>query len=306
MIYDSVLEMIGNTPLVRLHKIVPEGAAEVLAKVESKNPGGSIKDRAALQMVIEAERTGILRPGGTIIEPTSGNTGIALAMVGAARGYRVILVMPDTMSVERQSLMKAYGAQILLTPGELGMQGAVDLANNEAEKFGYFLPDQFSNPANPLAHVLTTSEEILRDTEGQLDAFVAAIGTGGTTCGIAAALKKRVPEVRVIGVEPASSPLLSGGVAAAHKIQGIGANFIPDNYRAESVDEILCVSDQDAFQMARRMAAREGILVGISAGANIAAALEIAIRLGPEKRVVTVLPDTGERYLSTELFKEEL
>ncbi len=305
MIYDNILETIGRTPLVRLQHLVDETSAEVLVKVEAVNPGGSIKDRPALSMILAAEAEGILSPGGTIIEPTSGNMGIALAMVAAARGYRAILVMPETMSEERKALMGAFGAELLLTPGEEGMQGAVNRAAQEAETNGYFMPYQFENFANSEAHAESTAAEILEDTENRLDSFVAGVGTGGTVSGTGAELKRHLSAVEIVAVEPLSSPLLSGGAAGSHAIQGIGANFIPGIYRKDVVDRVIPVSDEDALRTAREMAKREGILCGISSGANVFAALETARRLGPGKRVVTVLPDTGERYLSTNLFRKE-
>lgn len=305
MIYNNILETIGNTPLVKLNSLKLKGRADIYAKIESRNPGGSIKDRAALYMIKDAEEKGILKKGGTIIEPTSGNTGIALAMAGATLGYKVILVMPETMSKERRKLMKAYGADFILTPGALGMKGAVDEAARLAKENGYFQPDQFNNPANVKAHVETTAEEIIRDTEGKIDAFVAAVGTSGTLTGIGRVLKAKVPNVRIFGAEPASSPVLNGGNAAGHKIQGIGTNFVPGNYDSEVAEEIIDIKDEDAFEGARYLAVNEGILAGISSGANLTAAINVADRLGEGKMVVTVLPDTGERYLTTALFGEE-
>lgn len=301
---ENILEMIGKSPLVRLHSMVEEGWAEVLVKVESTNPGGSIKDRPALAMILEAEKQGLLKRGDTIIEPTSGNMGIALAMVGATRGYKVILVMPETMSLERRKLMLAYGASILLTEGSKGMQGSVDEAVRLSEEQGYYMPYQFENPANARAHFDTTGPEIYEETGGRVDAFVAGVGTGGTVSGVGGYLKMRNPEILIAAVEPEASPVLRGGEGAGHGIQGIGANFVPGIYDSKVVDEVLGVETEDAVAYARRLAREEGILSGISSGANVYGALQLAKRLGKDKVVVTVLPDTGERYLSTELFNE--
>lgn len=295
----SILDLIGQTPLVRINRVVPEGAAEVWAKLESFNPGGSVKDRIARAMIEAAERDGKLSPGGVIVEPTSGNTGIGLAMVAAAKGYRCILVMPDTMSVERRMLLKMYGAELILTPGSKGMKGAIEKAKElVAENPNYFMPQQFENPANPEIHMRTTALEVLEQTGGNLDAFVSGVGTGGTVTGVGAVLKEKVKDVKVFAVEPVKSPVLSGGQPGPHKIQGIGAGFVPSVYRADVVDEVIQVEEVDAFRMAGRLAREEGILVGISSGAAFSAALEVAKRLGAGKRVVVVLPDTGERYLS--------
>ncbi|MGI5869292.1 MAG: cysteine synthase A [Kiritimatiellia bacterium] len=302
-IYGNVGELIGGTPLVRINKM-NDGGAEIVAKLECFNPASSVKDRAALFMVDAAEREGKLKPGGLIVEPTSGNTGIGLALIAAIRGYKLVLTMPETMSVERQKILKAYGAAIVLTPGDLGMQGAVDKAVEiQAKTPGSFIPQQFDNPANAEAHRRTTAREILRDTGGRVDAFVACVGTGGTLSGTGEALKAEVPGVKVVAVEPDASPLLSGGKAGPHKIQGIGANFIPKNYNPAVVDQIETVSAEEAGETARRAATMEGLLIGISSGA----ALAVALRLGrkPEyegKRIVALLPDSGERYLSTWLF----
>ncbi|MBO8141845.1 MAG: cysteine synthase A [Firmicutes bacterium] len=296
---DGALDVVGGTPLVRLRRVVPEQAGEVWAKLESVNPAGSVKDRIARAMVAAAEADGRLSPGGTIVEPTSGNTGIGLAMVAAARGYRLVLTMPDTMSAERRQLLSTYGAELVLTPGAEGMQGAVERARAIAEEIpGAFMPQQFENPANPEIHRLTTAREILDQTRGRIDAFVAGVGTGGTITGVGEVLKANVPGVRVIAVEPAGSPLLSGGRPGPHRIQGIGANFIPKVLNRAILDEVITVTDRDAYRMMGRLAREEGLLVGISAGAAVHAALKVAVRLGPESRVVTVLPDTGERYLS--------
>ncbi len=302
---EDILQLIGNTPVVRLRRVPAPGSATIWAKLEGFNPGGSVKDRIALSMVEAAERDGRLRPGGTIVEPTSGNTGIGLAMVAAARGYRLILTMPDTMSVERRALLRAYGAEIVLTPGAEGMSGAV--ARAEAlvrENPDYFMPQQFKNPANPQVHRETTAQEILRQVPGKVDAFVAGVGTGGTITGVGEVLKALWPDVRLVAVEPADSPVLSGGKPGRHKIQGIGAGFIPDVLRVDLLDEVIPVTYEAARDTARRLAREEGILAGISSGAAAWAALQVAARLGEGKTVVVVLPDTGERYLSTGLFDD--
>jgi len=301
----SITELIGRTPLVRLNRISDESGAEVLGKLESFNPSGSVKDRIGLAMIEAAERDGRIAPGRTtIIEPTSGNTGIALAMVAAARGYDMVLTMPDTMSIERRTILKAFGARLVLTPGADGMRGAVARALElAAEGDDAFVPQQFENPANPEVHRLTTAEEIWADTGGEVDAFVAGVGTGGTLTGVGEVLKERRPGALVVAVEPADSAVLSGGAPGPHKIQGIGAGFVPKVLDTEVYDEIVKVSADDAFAAARDLARQEGVLVGISAGANVWAAGQVARR--PElqgKVVVTVLCDTGERYLSTPLF----
>lgn len=306
-IYSSILETIGNTPLVELRKMAAGLPARVLAKVESFNPAGSVKDRIGLAMIEAAEREGRLVPGrSVIIEPTSGNTGIGLAMAAAVKGYRLILTMPASMSLERRKLLAGLGAEIVLTEPSAGMQGAVDRAQELAEALpDSFIPNQFGNPANPEAHRRTTAEEIWRDTDGQVDVFVAAVGTGGTVTGVGQVLKRRKPEVRVVTLEPAASPVLSGGEAGPHGIQGIGANFLPEVVDLSVVDEILLVTDEDAKETSRAMAREEGILAGISAGANAWGALQVAAR--PEmagKLVVFVVCDTGERYLSTDLYPE--
>jgi cysteine synthase A len=293
------LELVGNTPLVRLNKLPKPGGAMVLAKLESLNPAGSVKDRIAVAMIDDAERRGLLKPGSTIVEPTSGNTGIGLAMVAAVKGYRLILTMPDDMSVERQRLLSRFGAELHLTPAIEGMTGAVyaatELVRTHPE---YFMPQQFENPANPEIHRQTTVREILEATDGHLDAFVAGVGTGGTITGVGEILKEKLPGVRVVAVEPAKSPVLAGGRARPHGIQGIGASFVPGVLNQAVIDEIIPVKDEDAIAVAKRLTREEGILVGISAGAAAFAACLVAERLRPDQVVVTVLPDTGERYLS--------
>ena len=299
-------ELIGNTPLVRLNRITEDVQAEVLAKLESFNPVGSVKDRVGVAMIAAAEAKGLIKKDTVIIEPTSGNTGVALAFVCAARGYKLILTMPDTMSAERRQLLSIFGAEVVLTPGAEGMTGAIKKAEQlAAENPDSFIPQQFKNPANPEIHRVTTAEEIWRDTDGKVDILVAGVGTGGTITGVAEAIKSRKPEFKAIAVEPADSPVLSGGKPGPHKIQGIGAGFIPDVLRTDLIDEIIKVTAENAGRMARRLAKEEGILAGISAGAATWAALEVAKR--PENRgklIVVILPDTGERYLSTWLFQE--
>jgi cysteine synthase A len=301
---DSVLELVGRTPVVRLRRLLPRGAAVVWAKLERYNPAGSVKDRIALAMVEAAEREGVLRPGGVIVEPTSGNTGVGLAMVAAVKGYRLILTMPDTMTAERRSLMRAYGAELVLTPGEQGMQGAIAEAEALVSKHGYFMPQQFKNPVNPEAHRRTTAAEILLAV-GHLDAFVAGVGTGGTVTGVGQILKDALAGVQIVAVEPSGSPLLSGGSPGKHSIPGIGAGFVPDVLDPGVLDEVIRVEDADAWQTARRLAREEGILAGISGGAATWAAIEVARRLGEGKVVVTILPDSGERYLSTGIFDQD-
>ncbi|HEX8407310.1 MAG TPA: cysteine synthase A [Thermoanaerobaculia bacterium] len=303
-IYDSITELIGNTPLVRLNRVVPEGIAEVVVKLESFNPLSSVKDRIAISMVEEAERAGELRPGSTIVEATSGNTGIGLAFVAAAKGYKCTLVMPDTMSVERRKLFEALGATLLLTPGPKGIKEAQRVAGEYAEKTpGAWLSRQFDNPANLKVHRETTAREVIRDTDGKLDGFVAGVGTGGTVTGVGEVLKKELPHVLVGAVEPVESQVLRGGTHSPHKIQGIGAGLIPSIYNADVVDRIYDAKHEDAVSYARRLAKEEGIFVGISSGAVTWAAIELAKELGPGKRVVAVLASTGERYLSTPLFE---
>ena len=304
-IYSDITWTIGNTPLVRLNRIAEGLHADVLAKVESFNPMGSVKDRIGLAMVEDAEREGKIKKGTTVIEATSGNTGIALACVCAARGYKLILVMPETMTVERRKLLKALGAELVLTPGTEGMRGAVNKAEQMAadDPALYFLPQQFQNPANPEIHRRTTAEEIWRDTDGKADVIVAGVGTGGTITGIAGVIKKRKPAFKAIAVEPAESPVLSGGTPGPHRIQGIGAGFVPDVLRPELVDEIIKVTGDNAAATARRLAKEEGILAGISSGAAAYAALQVASRAEMKgKTIIVILPDTGERYLSTDLF----
>lgn len=303
-IYDSITELIGNTPLVRLNRVAPEGAAEVVVKLESFNPLSSVKDRIAISMVEDAERRGELRPGSTIVEATSGNTGIGLAFVAAAKGYKCALFMPDSMSVERRKLLQALGAELVLTPAPLGIKESQRRAEEYAERTpGAWLSRQFDNPANTKIHRETTAREIIRDTHGGLDGFVAGVGTGGTVTGVGEVLKQELPKVVVAAVEPIESQVLKGGAHSPHKIQGIGAGIVPSIYRADVVDRIYDVKFDDAVAVARRLATEEGMFVGISAGAVAWAAFELAKELGPGKRVVAVLPDTGERYLTTALFE---
>lgn len=303
MVYNSVLELIGNTPMVKFQG-GEKGTADIYLKIERSNPGGSIKDRAALFMIENAEKNGKLKAGDTIIEATSGNTGVALAMIGAIKGYRVIIVMPDTMSVERQRLMSAYGADLILTPGKQGMSGSVEKAKALTVDNGYFMPGQFINRANVEAHYRTTAEEIWRDMEGRVDVFVAGVGTGGTISGVGKRLKELNPEISIVAVQPEKSPVLTGGEPSSHGIQGIGANFIPQIYDHEVVDQVISMREEDAREKTLQLARQSGILAGISSGSNLAAAIKVAESLRPGKRVVTVLPDTGERYLSTDIFKK--
>jgi len=303
MVYNSVLELIGNTPMVKFQG-GEKGTADIYLKIERSNPGGSIKDRAALFMIENAEKNGKLKAGDTIIEATSGNTGVALAMIGAIKGYRVIIVMPDTMSVERQRLMSAYGADLILTPGKQGMSGSVEKAKALTVDNGYFMPGQFINRANVEAHYRTTAEEIWRDMEGRVDVFVAGVGTGGTISGVGKRLKELNPEISIVAVQPEKSPVLTGGEPSSHGIQGIGANFIPQIYDHEVVDQVISMREEDAREKTLQLARQSGILAGISSGSNLAAAIKVAESLKPGKRVVTVLPDTGERYLSTDIFKK--
>jgi cysteine synthase A len=301
-IHDDILGTIGNTPMVRLSRFAP--GATVVAKLESFNPMHSVKDRIGVAMIAEAEKNGLLKPGGRIVEPTSGNTGIGLAMAAAARGYKLVLTMPDTMTVERRKILAALGAEIVLTPGDKGMSGSIEKAKElKAQNPDWFMPMQFENPANPKIHRETTAQEIWKDTDGKVDILVAGVGTGGTITGCAEALKKKKPSIKVVAVEPAASPLLSGGKAGPHKIQGIGPNFIPKILKRELLDEVLPVTNDEAFAAARELASKEGIFAGISSGAAVHAARLVASR--PEnkgKMVVVIVPDTGERYLSTELW----
>lgn len=301
----SPLDLIGGTPVVRLNRIPGESSAEVWGKLEAANPGGSVKDRICLAMVEAAEREGKLKPGATIIEPTSGNTGIGLALVAAVKGYRLILTMPDTMSEERRSLLKAYGATLILTPDTKGMHAAVQKAEEIlAEHPEYFMPQQFSNPANPEAHRRTTAAELLEQFP-RIDAFIAGVGTGGTISGVGAVLREKMPAAKIYAVEPAASPVLADGDPGFHKIQGIGAGFIPDNLDLDVYDDVIAVTDADAADYTRRLAREEGLLLGISSGANCWAAVQVARQLGPGKTVVTVFCDTGERYLTTDIFTGE-
>ena len=303
-IAQDITKLIGRTPMVRINRLVGPESAEVVAKLESFNPAGSVKDRIALSMIEDAEARGLIKPGDTIIEPTSGNTGIGLAMVAAAKGYRLILTVPENMTDERKALLTLFGAELILTPASEGMSGAVRKAEELARLHGYFMPQQFNNPANPEIHRRTTAREILEDTDGKLDAFVAGVGTGGTITGVGEVLKEKMPWVRIVAVEPARSPVLSGGKPGPHGIPGIGAGFIPAVLNLEVIDEIITVKDEDARETMLRLIREEGILAGISSGAAMWAALQVAKRLGPGKRVVVVLPDTGERYLS--LFQERI
>jgi len=304
MIHQNVLETIGRTPLVRISRLVGKDDATLIAKLESFNPCGSVKDRIGLSMIEAAEKDGSLKPGMTIVEPTSGNTGIALAMVAAVKGYKCVFTMPDTMSLERRALLKYLGAEIVLTEGSKGMKGAIEKAQELVEEFGYFQPLQFDNPANPEIHRKTTAEEIIRDLGNlKLDFFVAGVGTGGTITGAGEVLKKKYSNKNV-AVEPKDSPVLSGGSRVLIKIQGIGAGFLPRIYNPENVDEIIGVSNEDAISTSQRLAREEGILAGISAGANVFAALSVAKREGRGKVVLVIVPDVGERYLSTDLFKD--
>jgi len=304
-IYNSIAETIGNTPLVRLNNITKDVGAEILGKLESFNPGGSVKDRIGYSMIKDGEEKGILKPGGTIIEPTSGNTGIGLALIAAAKNYKLIITMPETMSIERRKLLELLGADIVLTPGDKGMKGAVEKAEELTKTTkGAFMPQQFKNPANPKIHKETTAEEIWNDTDGGVDILVSGVGTGGTLTGVSQVMKERKADFKAIAVEPFDSPVLSGGNPGPHKIQGIGAGFVPDVLDTGLIDEVFKVKNEDAFSTSRLLAKEEGILAGISSGAALYAALEIGKR--PENKgkvIVVILPDTGERYLSTELFK---
>lgn len=304
-IANNIAELIGATPMVRFNRIVNSSIAEIIAKLEYFNPGGSVKDRICLSMIEDAEKKGILKPGSTIIEPTSGNTGIGLSMISAVKGYRCILTMPETMSLERIYILKSYGAEVVLTPGTDGMSGAIKKAEELVKKIpNSFMPQQFKNPSNPEVHRRTTAQEILKSTDGVLDAFVAGVGTGGTISGVGEVLKKHNSQIKIFAVEPKNSAVLSGKQAGPHKIQGIGAGFIPEILNRQVIDEIVTVEDNDAFRTAQRLAKEEGLFVGISAGAATWAALKVAQDLGKGKRVVVVLPDTGERYFSIHQYFE--
>ncbi|AGL02378.1 cysteine synthase A [Desulfoscipio gibsoniae] len=303
-IFNNVLEIVGHTPVVRLSKVINGCGAQILAKLEMVNPSGSAKARAALGMVVAAEKAGIIQPGTVIVEPTSGNQGIALAMVGAVKGYRVIVVMPDSMSEERRKLARAYGAEVVLTPAAEDVDGAVQKAREIVKQIpGAWMPDQFTNPDNPAFHEQTTAKEILEQVDGDIDAYVAGVGTGGTLTGVARVLKDKFPKIKVYAVEPKKSAVLSGGEPGRHGIQGIGDGFVPANLDLSLVDAPFAVSDEDAFNMTRRLAREEGLLVGFSGGAAVHAAVTVGRKLGPGKTVLTILPDTGERYLSTPVFE---
>lgn len=302
---NSIAELVGQTPIVKLNRIVDENSADVFVKLEYMNPGSSVKDRIALAMIEAAEESGALKEGATIIEPTSGNTGIGLAMIAAAKGYKAVLVMPDTMSMERRNLLRAYGAELVLTPGAEGMNGAIRKAGELANEHGYFMPQQFQNPANPEIHRKTTGKEITEQIGDQLDAFISGIGTGGTISGAGEVLREKYENIKIYAVEPTDSPVLSGGKPGPHKIQGIGAGFVPEILNTEIYDEVIQVSNDEAFEYARRAAKEEGILGGISSGAAIFAALKIAKELGKGKKVLAILPSNGERYLSTPLYQFE-
>lgn len=300
---ENITQIIGNTPVVKLRNVVDEDAADVYVKLEYQNPGGSVKDRIALAMIEKAEKEGKIKPGDTIVEPTSGNTGIGLAFVCAAKGYKAVFTMPETMSSERRNLLKAYGAELVLTPGSEAMKGAIKKAKELKEKYGYFEPQQFENPANPEVHALTTGPELVEQFEGkQIDAFLAGVGTGGTLSGVGKVLKEKYPNVEIVAIEPEGSPVLSGGEPGPHKLQGLGAGFVPDTLNTNIYDSIIKVGNETAMETSRRVAKEEGILAGISSGAAIYAAIEKAKELGKGKTVVTVLPSNGERYLSTPLY----
>jgi len=304
-IANSIAELVGQTPIVKLNRLVEENSADVYLKLEYMNPGSSVKDRIALAMIEAAEENGNLKPGATIIEPTSGNTGIGLAMIAAAKGYKAILVMPETMSLERRNLLRAYGADLVLTPGTEGMNGAIRKAEELAQEHGYFMPQQFNNPSNPEVHRRTTGKEITEQIGDQLDAFVAGIGTGGTITGAGEVLREKYKGIKIYAVEPTDSPVLSGGKPGPHKIQGIGAGFVPSVLNTEIYDEVIQITNDEAFEYARRAAKEEGILGGISSGAAISAALKVAKQLGKGKKVLAIIPSNGERYLSTPLYQFE-
>lgn len=299
MVYDNIIDVIGKTPSVKLNRIIEEDMAQLYVKLEYFNPSGSVKDRAALGMIRHLALQGKLPQGATIVEPTSGNTGIGIAMIGAAKGYRVVLTMPDTLSVERRKMLAAYGAELVLTPGAEGMKGAIEKAQKLAEQEGYIMLSQFDNPANPEIHQYTTAMEILEDFSN-LDAVVLGVGTGGTISGVGTGLKNAMPQIQIIGVEPSTSAVLQGGEPSPHKIQGIGAGFVPSNYRKDVVDQVISVDEKDAYAITGRLAREEGIFVGISSGAAVWAALQIAKKLGKGKRVLAIAPDGGSRYLSIE------
>ena len=300
-IHENVLELIGDTPMVRLKKLPEKGSADIIAKLEKFMPGGSVKDRIAFNMIEQAEKKGLLKPGAVIVEPTSGNTGLGLAIVGAVKGYHVILTLPESMSQERIQVLQAFGAEVVLTPAKDGMVGAVEKAREiVATTKNAFMPQQFMNPDNPAMHRKTTAREILRDTDGKIDAFVAGVGTGGTITGVGEVLKKHNPKIRVVGVEPKTSNVLSGGKPGPHMIQGIGAGFVPEVLNREILDEVIAIDDHEAWDMAKRLSKEEGLFVGISSGAACLAALKVAKQLGPGKTVVTLFPDSGEHYLSME------
>lgn len=303
-IVNNVSELIGETPIVKLHNIGTENSAEIYVKLEYFNPGSSVKDRIANAMIGQAEIDGLLKPGGTIIEPTSGNTGIGLAMVAAAKGYKLIVTMPETMSKERRNLLSAYGAEIILTPGTKGMKGAIEKAEELVAKHGYYMPQQFNNKANPRVHAASTGKEIISQMSDGIDAFVAGIGTGGTITGVGRVLKEHDKNIKVYAVEPEDSPILSGGSPGPHKIQGIGAGFVPNVLDTEIYDEVLKITNEEAFSAARHLAKTQGILGGISSGAAISAAIKIAAKLTKDQKVLAILPDNGERYLSTALYEE--
>lgn len=301
MIYNSILDLIGNTPIIRLNNLVDKDSAEVYVKLEKYNLGGSVKDRSALGMIEKAENEGLLKKGSIIVEPTSGNMGIALAMIGRLKGYKVIIVMPDSMSKERRDLIKAYGAELILTDGEEGMNGAIEKAKELSKKDNYFMPQQFENLANSEKHYNTTSEEIYNDLK-DLDVFIAGVGTGGTVTGVGSKLKEKIKDIKIVAVEPSNSPVLSGGRAGAHKIQGLGSGFIPEIYNSEVIDEVVNVSDEDALKMTKLIAKKEGILLGISSGASIYVALEMAKKLGKGKKILAMAPDGGEKYISMGIY----
>ena len=301
MIYNGILELVGKTPVLKVNSLVDENSAEVYVKLEKFNPGGSVKDRAALGMIEKAEKEGLLKPGVTIVEPTSGNTGIGLAMIGKLKGYKVIIIMPETMSKERRDLIKAYGAELVLTEGSKGMKGAIEKALEYEKQGGYFIPQQFENIANPEKHYATTAEEIFEDIN-DLDYFISGVGTGGTVTGVGKNLKEKISGVKVVAVEPSKSPVLSGGNPGPHKIQGIGAGFIPGNYDSSIIDEVVQVTDEDAFKTAKEFAAQEGVLIGISSGAAVFAALELAKKVGKGKKILAIAPDGGEKYISMGIY----